>query len=540
MGRPGRRGWSLARQLLVLQVLIVAVLAAAGAVYAYLAAVRATDDSARAETTAVALSVAASPSVRVALREEDPSVRLQPFAERVRADTGVDFVTIMSTAGIRYTHPDPERIGGPFLGNTAQARAGRVHTETYTGTLGPSVRAVVPVFDDQRRVVAMVSAGITVAAITAELERRLVPLFIGAGLVLAVGIAGVSLISARLRRQTHGVGPSELARMFSYYEAILHAVREGLVLVGTDGRVGLCNDGARELLGLAETPEPGTPVTELGLPEDLAAALISGDARTDEIHVTEDRVVVLNVSPVRAGERSMGNVVTLRDHTELENLSGELDSVRGFAESLRAQAHESANRLHTVVSLVELGRPEDAVEFATAELELAQRLTDRVMGAVSEPIVAALLLGKAAEAAERGVELELADGAYITDPGIVGEHRIAPGDVVTVLGNLVDNAVEAAGAGVGGNGSPRVTVDVRGSDAELVLKVSDNGGGVPEEARAAVFRRGWSTKSGTARGLGLALVGQVARRYGGTVDVGEDDGAVFTVRLPVPSPEEGP
>lgn len=536
--RDRGRGWSLARQLLVLQLVIVAVLVAAGAVYSYLEAARATQESARDEATSVALTVADSPSVRAALRTTDPSASLQPFAEQVRVDTGVDFITIMSRDGIRYTHPSPERIGGRFLGNTAEALGGHTFTETYTGTLGPSIRAVVPVFDEQRRVVGLVSAGITVVAITKELNNRLLPLLGVAGLVLAVGITGVYLVSSRLRKQTHGAAPAELARMFSYYEAILHAVREGLVLVDADGRVGLCNDGARELLGLAATPADGTRVTELGLPTDLAAAFTSSGARTDEIHVTDDRVLVVNTSPVRTGGRPMGNVVTLRDHTELEGLAGELNTARGFTESLRSQAHEAANRLHTVVSLVELGRSDEAVEFATAELAVAQQLTDRVVGAVAEPVLAALLLGKSAEASERGVELELSEDAAISDPAIVGEHAIDPRDAVTVLGNLIDNALDAALDGsVRTARAPKVTVTVRGSATELYLRVADNGSGLAAGATADLFRRGWSTKSGPGRGLGLALVGQAVRRYGGSVEVGEDGedgGAVFTVRLPVP------
>lgn len=525
-----RYRWSLARQLLVLQLVMVGVLVTAGALLAYLEADRATEDSAREESKSVAVSVADSPNVRTAVGEDDPTRQLQPFAERVRADTGVDFVTIMAPDGTRYTHPNPAQIGGKFLGNRAVALRGEVFTETYTGTLGPSIRAVAPVFDGDR-VVALVSVGITVAAITAELNERLLPLLAVAAVVLASGAIGAWLLSSRLKKQTHGVAPAELARMFSYYEAILHAVREGLVLVDAEGRVGLCNDGARELLGLAEAPAEGTPVAELGLPAELAEALTSAEPRADEIHVTDDRVLVVNTSAVRAGNRAMGNVVTLRDHTELQSLSGELDTVRGFAESLRSQAHEAANRLHTVVSLVELGRTAEAVEFATAELAVAQQLTDRVVGAVSEPVLAAVLLGKSAEASERGVELELTADAAVDDPDLIGEHGIAARDAVTVLGNLIDNALDAAVQG--GGRPPRVRVTVRGTAGELLLRVADNGVGVEDSDR--LFRRGWSTKSGAGHGLGLALVGQVVRRYGGDVDVHNDDsgGAVFTVRLPI-------
>ncbi|MFC6931364.1 sensor histidine kinase [Actinomadura yumaensis] len=378
--------------------------------------------------------------------------------------------------------------------------------------------------------------GITVSSISAELRERLVSLIAVAAAVLAAGMAGSYLVSARLRRQTRGVAPGELREMFEYYEAILHAVREGLVLLDRDGRVALCNDAARELLGLAGDPR-GRSAAELGLSGELAAALASAEPRSDEIHVGDTRVLVVNASPVRSRDRAMGNVVTLRDHTELQGLAGELDTVRGFAESLRAQAHEAANRLHTVVSLVELDRPDDAVAFATAELETAQRLTDRVVGAVAEPVLAALLLGKTTEAGERGVELAVTgdtafDGAPVTSGG---SGAIEARDLVTILGNLIDNAVDAAAEGAAER-PPRVAVTVRADGGELLVRVADSGAGVDPEAVPELFRRGWTTKAAdgpVGHGLGLALVGQAVRRNGGRIEVAREDGAVFTVRLPL-------
>ncbi|TDD64739.1 sensor histidine kinase [Actinomadura rubrisoli] len=518
--------WSVARQLLALQAAIVGLLVVAGATLAYLDVRRAADDRARQTVAVVAAVIADSPSVRTAVTKRVPSRSLQPYAERVRHDTGVDFVTIMSPAGIRFTHPTPSRIGQRFIGNTAPALAGRSFTETYTGTLGPSVRTVTPVFDDRHRIVALVAVGITIEAISADLRQRLVTLVLVAAAVLAAGMAGSYLVSARLRRQTRGVAPGELSEMFEYYEAILHSVREGLLLIDRGGQVVLCNDAARELLGLGAVPR-GRPVAGLGLSRELAAALVSPEPRSDEIHLGDTRVLVVNTSPVRSGDRTMGNVVTLRDHTELQGLTGELDTVRGFAESLRSQAHEAANRLHTVVSLVELGRPAQAVRFATAELATAQRLTDRVVGSVTEPVLAALLLGKSAEAAERGVELVITEDTAI-------EGVIEPRDLVTILGNLIDNAVDAAIENADAR-PPRVGVTAGTRDGELVLRVSDSGRGVDAAAVPEMFRRGWTTKSSggpVGHGLGLALVGQAVRRNGGHIDVGHDDGAVFTVRLP--------
>lgn len=313
-------------------------------------------------------------------------------------------------------------------------------------------------------------------------------------------------------------------------------------------RVALINDGARELLGVTQDVV-GRSVADLGLPAALTGALLSSEPRVDEVLLTAERVLVVNTSLVSGGQRR-GTVVTLRDVTELQSLTGELNSERGFTEALRSQAHEAANRLHTVVSLIELGRSDEAVDFATAELELAQALTDKVVAAVSEPVLAALLLGKAAQANERGVELVVSEDSRIDD-GLLPESLPAR-DLVTVLGNLIDNAVDAAQGSVGA----RVTVtaythesdalqdadepgDAGGSadDSVLVLSVSDTGSGVDPAHAEAVFERGFSTKPAGpgGRGLGLALVRQTARRHEGTLTVSEaaGGGARFEVRLPL-------
>ncbi|GAA2844050.1 sensor histidine kinase [Nonomuraea rubra] len=492
------RRWSLAGQMLVLQLLVVAVTATGGAVLALLQAHELLQEEAGATARAVAVSVATSPDVLEALGERDPTVRLQPYAQRARAATGVDFITIMKPDGTRYTHPNEAEIGKRFLGHIEPALRGETFTETYTGTLGASKRAVTPVMADGR-VRALVSAGITIDRISARLRGQLAWGGLIVALALGLGAAGTWLVTARLRRQTHGLGPVELGRIHDHHDAVLHAVREGLLLIGRDGTLTLCNDAARLLLGLPADAE-GRHVRELGLREVPAA----GEER---IHLAGDRVLAVNSTASR-----LGTVVTVRDHTELQALTGQLDAERGFAESLRSAAHEAANRLHTVITLVELGRTEQAVALGTAELRAAQALTDRVVGAVREPVLAALLLGKSAEAAERGSELVISQDSELDDLGL------DPRELVTIVGNLIDNAIDAAG---------RVEVHLSACERHVLIRVSDNGPGL---TGTEAFERGWTTK-GDGRGLGLALVGQAVRRLGGTIEV---DGSTFTVRLPKP------
>lgn len=516
---------------MALQLTVVVILLGAGLAGAYLQVLDTSEDRAAEVSVDVASTVAEMPAVLTALDSPEPSRTLQPLAERVRVRTDTDFVVVMSPTGTRYSHPDPRRIGHTFIGTIEPAAAGGTVVETYTGTLGPSVRAVVPVRSDGD-VVALVSVGITERHVGEVLATRM-PLMVGfAVLVLLAGTVATWLITGRLRRQTHGLAPAELRAMYDYHDAVLHSVREGLLVVDVDGRVHLINDEASRLLGLG--PEDvGSRVDELGLPDDLAAALSSGQRREDELHVLSSRILVLNQTSTRRDGRDLGTVATLRDRTELEALTGELDRARSLADALRSQQHEAMNRMHTMVSLIELGYEERAKAFAVEELQLAQRLTDDLVSSVREPALAALLLGKASEAAELGITFE------VEAEGELPEGAVEARELITVVGNLVDNAFEATQSRTTGTDRPAtVEVGLHVTDGRLHIEVGDSGDGPPADPQT-MFTQGWSTKSSSGermRGLGLALVQQTVHRLRGTIEVRADEGATFSVQLPITSP----
>jgi len=515
---------TVARQMLVWQLLVVLVVVVGGTALAWVDARQGSHADARTKALDVSLAVAASSTVLDALDDAQPRVVLQPYAERVRKATDTDFVVVMNTKGIRYSHPNPALIGKKFIGHIDRALAGRNFTEDYTGTLGPSVRAVVPIKDDTGTVRGLVSVGITTKHVNAQVLASL-PGIVAAALGIGLlGALGAYVANRRLRRQTHGLGEHEITRMYEYYDAVLRAVREGLLLLDPEGRLTLMNDEAARLLDLDDSAV-GSTVDRLGLESALVAELTSGDSLHDVVHIVGDRVLVVNQAPAHWQGRRVGSVVTLRDHTELQSVTTELDTVRGLTEALRAQNHESSNRMHTMVSLIEIGRPEEAVEFATRELDLARRLTDRMVDSIDEPVIAALLLGKSAQAVERGVSLTIESTTTVT--GLL----LTPHEVVTILGNLLDNAIDAAQSSL----DRQVSVTLSSTPNRFAALVEDSGPGVEPEDRETVFVRGWSTKvdDGTGRGIGLALVGQLVRRHGGVATVGVSPlgGAAFEVRI---------
>ncbi len=508
---------TLAGQAVALQLAVVLVIVVSAALLALLDARFDGLRAARDQVRSVAVSIADAPSTARALESPDPSTSLQPVTEEIRPVTGVSFITIMNTAGVRYTHTTPSLIGQRYLGSTSQALRGEVYTETYTGTLGPSIRSIAPVRNGNGVIVGMVAAGITRATLTDEWLEQL-PLIASIGLVAIVAaLGGLWLIRRRLLRLTGGLAPGELRVMYDHHDAVLHSVTEGLVVID-DGRIVLCNDEARRLLA-------GNPAGESVEFDDMPDFLLGTEPLTDVLYVDQGRVLVVNRAPVTSRQGSA--VVTIRDRTELSSAIGELDSLSRFAEALRSQAHESANRLHTMVALIETGHAERAAALATADLAVSQRLVDRVSEMISDPTLSALLLGKSAQAAERGISMTLTEESALDDDDT---SPLTTDETITIVGNLIDNALDACDPA-----DPWVEVTVAVDDGSLLIVVADSGPGMTDDEFERACGRGYSTKPGgdaTGRGLGLALVANVVSRHGGTVRSEHTYGSVITVEIP--------
>ncbi|WP_024820431.1 sensor histidine kinase [Arthrobacter sp. 31Y] len=541
--------WSIARRLFVANLFFVLVLTA---VFGAFSVVEARDrgyDEAGGRMLAIAASLADNPLVLEAASTSDPSAVLQPYALEVMDHADADFITIMAPDRTRWTHPRTEELGKPYIGTIEPALRGETFTEVTAGTLGPSVRTIAPVLDPEGNVKALVAAGVTVRTVDTDVAERLGVIGIIALVVLFFGSVASWLLGRYLRSVTRGWGPEQLAQLFAYYESVLHSVREGVILIDTHGKAVMYNDQAAELLGLApsdadRSPDAAPKLADLPFDGSLRALFESGRPAHDEIHLTGSRILVVNQAPAvgPVPERSRqkpaiyGTVATIRDRTEIESLGTELQTMKTLSDALRAQTHEHANRLHMIVSLLELGRTPQALDFATKDLELSQQLTDDMVASVDEPVMSALVMGKAAEAHERGVEL------VVRTSGSAGVRGLEIQDLVTILGNLLDNAIDAAAAGE----FPRkVELEVDAEADAVEFTVRDSGGGIDPGSIDDVLQYGFSTKSPAGsprgshgRGVGLALVSQAVDRLNGTMTISNPGGAQFHVVLPAPAPEE--
>ena len=484
---------------------------------------------------AVAQALASQPGLQQAVLAGDPGGLgphgvVQSMAMAAARDTRAAFVVVTNAAGIRYSHPNTSLIGKPVwlpdseLRSSESFRTGKPWMGVQHGTLGMEAVGKAPIFS-RGQLIGEVSVGFLTARVAEQAARALPELAIYFLVVLALGVLAALGLSRRLKRQTFGLELREIAAMLQEREAMLHGIREGVLGYDKNERIVLANDLARQLLHLP--PEfVGRPLRQVLPPGRLADVVTGGVEGSDLLVLHGDRVLVANRMPICHERRHLGWVVTFQDRTESEALKRQLDDAIGLTETLRAQSHEFANRLHTLVGLVELGRYDEAIQFVTDVSAARADLTERLQAAIHDAKLVALILGKVSLADERDVQLRVTDDSHVGGP-VSGVS-----EMLTVMGNLVDNAIDAAAQAPG----PRwVELTIVAAEHDLLIRVRDSGRGVPDDMREAIFMYGVTTKSSTAgarRGLGLALVRQVVEGRGGMISVGHDGGAVFTAVLP--------
>jgi two-component system CitB family sensor kinase len=520
----------LSTQVVIMQVAILVVTMAAGFAIVQWNLKRQLYGQYENRSLVLAQTLASQPSIVNAVIHGRPGGETQRLAAAAKDKTRAMFVVITNAQGIRFSHPNPKLIGKPVQDDpeppaSESFRTGKPWMGIQKGTLGLVAAGKAPLWY-RGKLSGEVSVGFWVGRVSQQLGDALPSLAAYLLAVLAVGVLAALGLARRLKRQTFGLELGEIAGLLQEREAMLHGIREAVLGYDRNERVILANDAAQRLLRLP--PDfLGRPLREL-LPSGRLGDIVRGEiSGSDLLVLANDRVLVANRMPIRLDHRRhLGWVITFHDQTESETLKRDLDEAIGLTEALRAQSHEFANRMHTLVGLVELGQYDEAIRFVTDVSESRDALTEQLKAAIRDPKLVALTLAKSSLADERGVQLRVAADCHV-DADLTD---VTP--VLTVAGNLIDNAIEATAQAP----EPRwVELTVVSAGASLLIRVRDSGPGVPDDMREAIFTDGFTSKSsptGARRGLGLALVRQITERRGGMVSVGRDSGAVFTAVLP--------
>jgi len=483
----------------------------------------------------VAKTVAASPAVIQGIQERDIDA-LNALTRKMATTNEALFIVIGDHDAIRLAHPSSDRIGYSMADDDGDyGRRALVEGEGYVaralGNLGESMRGKAPVFEpDSGNIIGIVSVGYSLRQVEATVQRYNFVLYGVLGVVLLVSILAAVVIASRFKRAIFGLEPEEIASLFQERDATLQSVREGIIAINRDGIITTVNRAALTTLGLnTDTPVAGRPILEV-LPEsDLMSVMSSGIPDFDREVWLRNRQMVVNRLPMRQGDDIIGVVASFRLRNELDQVSQQLTRIQQYADTLRSQTHEYSNKLHTIAGLIQLGAYNDALKLIGSEVSSHQALIHLLLEAVPDPIIAGCLLGKHNRAREMGLQLEIDPGSQMADlPDNLPREQL-----VSVLGNLIDNALEATRRHTGANG--RVQLSMTDLGQELIFEVEDQGPGIAPEVQDRIFEKGVTSKPGNEHGFGLHLVRQFLDTWGGSITVenlSDAGGSRFTLYLP--------
>ncbi len=476
---------------------------------------------------AVAKAVAADPDVARALRGPTPALTIQPIAERIRMATRAEFVVVGDMNLVRQSHPNPAEIGRRMVGeDNAAVLAGHESVTEARGTLGASVRGKAPVFGEDGKQIGVVSVGFPVEGVREQAKELFLYLGGAAALALALGLAGAWLLAGHVKRQMLGMEPLEIAFATQQQTAILEAIREGIIAIDAHNRIVSCNREAKKILELEDQELVGRDITSVIPATRLPEVLRNGAAQYDQAAILGRSLVVANRVPVMLRGQIIGVVASFREKVDLDNLESRLAPIGRYVDELRSQRHEFMNKLHLVLGLLHVGDADGAKQVIEQVSEDQRRAVQFYLARIHDPAIVGILVGKTHRAQELGIQLTVSEESQVSG---ACPHREA---VVTMLGNTIENAIEAHRSCTGRSGNPEIVVSLTEDEEELHLAVRDNGPGIPPETRARLFEQGTTTK-GEGRGLGLAIVARVVSAAGGSIACESgDEGTVFHATLP--------
>ena len=487
------------------------------------------EDQIGKRTLQVSRTVAQIPLVKQQIVKKHPEGKLQELAERIRQEVGAEFIVIGNRDGIRFSHPKTDRLGKRMVGgdNAPALERGQSYVSRAVGTLGPSIRGKVPVFADDGSIIGVVSVGYLQENVRGIIRDQQIKVGVLIGVMVVLGVLGAVSISNRFKRAIFDLEPEQIARLFTEREAIIDSIREGIVAIDREAKVTVVNRQAIDILGRdSEAQVIGQPIREILPGAKLSRILSGGEQRYDQELEVNGTIMLINTVPMLEKGKILGAVASFRRRDELDILAKQFTQVKKYSEMLRAQTHEYSNKLHTIAGLIQIDHDKEALDLIGRETAGYQGLIAFLAKAVPFPVLAAFIIGKYNHAQELRIKFEIDPDSQLTDvPSELSREKL-----VTILGNLIDNAFDAA---LQGGSEAKVKLSMTDVGNDLVFEVEDSGTGVPSEISEQLFEKGFTTKQDD-RGQGLYLVKKAIKDLDGQITLSDSDlgGALFSVFIP--------
>ncbi|WP_309545310.1 sensor histidine kinase [Virgibacillus dokdonensis] len=491
------------------------------------------EDQIAKRALSVSKSVANMPSVRDAFELERPETVMENIVGPLQQNIGAEFIVIGNKEGIRYAHPDQEKIGKPMVGgdNARALEEGESYISKREGSLGLSIRGKTPIRDKDGEIIGVVSVGFLNEKVQHIIEDQSRSVWLMLFGILFIGVIGAILIATYLKKLLSGMEPEEITQLLLQKEAILQSTHEGIIAVDNQGRMMMMNDAAQTILFDREIDKRsyvGKTVDQFLPHTGLFDVLKTGEKHFNKEMILGDVVVLTNRTPIFHQHTIIGAVTTFRKKTELESITKELSQIKQYANAQRAQTHEFSNKLHTILGLLQLDKQEEAITYIKQENKTQATLSRFLLEQVADPMVQGLLQGKWDQASELGITMAIDPESQLST-SFVGEKQRA---FLTAVGNLLENAIESVKKEEKSNRNMTVLFTDIGED--VIVEVDDSGSGLSHQNIDPIFEQGYTTKDGAHRGVGLALSKHLVERVGGEilVEEGELGGARFIIIMP--------
>lgn len=488
-----------------------------------------TRDALADKALAVARTLANSPEIREGLKKKPEDSGIQAIAQAVNKRNDFLFIVVTDMKSIRYSHPEAQRIGQPFKGDDILlALQGKENVAINRGFLAKALRVFTPIYDEHHQQIGVVSIGLELSRVTEQINNSRGSIFWSILFGVLVGLLGTWVLVKVLKRILFGLEPYEISNLFEQRQAMLHSIKEGVIAVDDSGEVTLINQAAQELLDYRKSQDDAQLSTlshAWSQVVDLSQMLRDGTPRRDEEITVKDRLLLINTVPVLSNGKIIGAISTFRDKTEVRKLMQRLDGMVNYADALRERSHEFMNKLHVILGLLHLKSYKQLENYIIKTANNYQEEIGSLLGKIKSPVIAGFLLSKINRTSDSGHSLIISNESQL--PENSNEDQVAV--LITVLGNLIENALEALGQEPGGE----ISVSLHYRHGWLHCEVNDDGPGIAPEHIDHIFEKGVSSK-GTERGVGLALVKQQVENVGGNISV-ESEPGVFTqffVQLP--------
>ncbi|GGC99646.1 ATPase [Thalassobacillus devorans] len=467
------------------------------------------------------------PTIKEAFNRDDPAEIIQPIALSVQKEIGAEFVVIGNQDSFRYAHPDPWKIGKQMVGgdNDRALKNGEYYISKAEGTLGPSLRGKAPILDDDGDIIGIVSVGFLIDDINSAALQKFMDIGGISIAVLLLGTFGSFMLARSIRKDTMGLEPFQIASLYRDREAVLSSVKEGIIAIDHQGLVTMINQSAKAMLNIEEDTNK-KPIEDILPNTQMLRVLESGMPEHNEEMILKDRVIIVNRTPILENDNVVGVVASFRDKTEVREMVNALSEVKRYSEDLRAQTHEFTNKMYVLLGLLQLGNYQEAVDLIESEFQTSQNQNRILFDQIQDDTVQAILLGKISKASEQKVEFSIDSESSLQ---LIPKH-INRSKLVTILGNIIDNAFEA----VSSQEEKKVSFFATDLGSDIVFEITDNGPGISDSIMPYLFMRGFSTKKGQNRGFGLANVNEIVEELGGTMEISQtsSEGAMFSIFIP--------